>query len=96
MRQNLSKRMATQPTALPCAGSAFLRPKEGAAAMYIEKAGLKGESVGGAAVSLKHAGFIVNLGGATASDVLSLIARIQNEVENQFGIKLTPEIEYIG
>ena len=96
MRQNLSKRMATQPTALPCAGSVFLRPKEGAAAQYIEKAGLKGETVGGAAVSLKHAGFIVNLGGASAQDVLSLIARVQNKVEKQFGIQLVPEIEYIG
>ncbi len=96
MRQNLSKRMENQPTALPCAGSAFLRPKEGYAAAYIEKAGLKGARVGDAAVSLKHAGFIVNLGGATASDVLMLIAQIQNEVSQRFGIALVPEIEYIG
>ena len=96
MRQNLSKRMETQPTALPCAGSAFLRPKEGYAASYIEKAGLKGVRVGDAAVSLKHAGFLVNLGGATATDVLTLITQIQDEVKKRFGITLVPEIEYIG
>ena len=96
MRQNLSKRMETQPTALPCAGSAFLRPKEGYAASYIEKAGLKGVRVGDAAVSLKHAGFLVNLGGATATDVLALITQIQDEVKKRFGITLVPEIEYIG
>lgn len=96
MRQNIAKRTETQPTSLPCAGSAFLRPPEGSAAMYIEKAGLKGASVGGAAVSQKHAGFIVNLGGATAEDVLSLMTLIQNKVKDTFGITLIPEIEYIG
>lgn len=96
MRQNIEKRMETQPTALPCAGSAFLRPKDGYAASWIEKAGLKGARVGAAAVSLKHAGFIVNLGGATAKDVLSLIALVKRTVEEKFGITLIPEIEYIG
>lgn len=96
MRQVLSRRMETQPTALPCAGSAFLRPERGYAAEWIEKAGLSGARIGGAAVSVKHAGFIVNLGGATASDVLALIERIQTEVEQRFGIALIPEIEYIA
>lgn len=95
MRQYIERRMETQPTALPCAGSAFLRPKEGYAAEWIEKAGLKGARVGAAAVSLKHAGFIVNLGGATATDVLSLLSLIKEEVACRFGITLTPEIEYI-
>ena len=95
MRQNIEKRMETQPLALPCAGSTFLRPKEGYAAAWIEKAGLMGARVGGAAVSVKHAGFIVNLGGATAKDVLSLIAMIKGEVNRRFGVVLTPEIEYI-
>ena len=96
MRQNLSRRMESQPTALPCAGSAFLRPQEGYAAAYIEKAGLKGLRVGDAAVSLKHAGFIVNLGAATATDVLALMEQIRSEVEKRFGVALVPEIEYIG
>lgn len=95
MRQNIAKRVETQPTALPCAGSAFLRPKDGYAADLIERAGLKGARVGGAAVSLKHAGFIVNLGGATAEDVLGLIAFIRETVEERFGILLVPEIEYV-
>ncbi len=96
MRQNIAKRMETQPTALPCAGSTFLRPKDGYAAAWIERAGLKGARVGGAAVSLKHAGFIVNLGGATAKDVLSLITMIKDEVNRRFGVLLAPEVEYIG
>ena len=95
MRQNIAERMEKQPTALPCAGSAFLRPKEGYAARYIEDAGLKGARIGGAAVSVKHAGFIVNLGGATASDVLALIELIEKTVEERFGVTLAPEIEYV-
>lgn len=95
MRQNIAERMEKQPTALPCAGSTFLRPKDGYAARYIEDAGLKGARIGGAAVSVKHAGFIVNLGGATASDVLALIDLIQKTVEARFGVALTPEIEYV-
>lgn len=95
MRQVLLERMQKQPTALPCAGSTFLKPREGYAARYIEDAGLSGYRIGGAAVSLKHAGFIVNLGGATAADVLALVAHVQNEVEKHFGITLVPEIEYV-
>ncbi len=96
MRQVLSKRMETQPTALPCAGSTFLRPDRGYAAEWIEKAGLSGARIGGAAVSVKHAGFIVNLGGATAEDVLTLISQIRSEVKQRFGISLEPEIEYVA
>ena len=95
MKRVLSRRMETQPTTLPSAGSAFLRPERGYAAEWIEQAGLLGARVGGAAVSVKHAGFIVNLGGATAEDVRTLIAQIQNEVERRFGVLLVPEIEYI-
>jgi UDP-N-acetylmuramate dehydrogenase len=95
MRRVITQRMATQPTALPCAGSAFLKPETGYAAAWIEKAGLSGLRVGGAAVSVKHAGFIVNLGGATAEDVKALIAEIQKEVFARFGVCLHPEIEYI-
>ena len=96
MRQNIKRRMDTQPTALPSAGSTFLRPEDGYAAAWIEKAGLKGLRIGGAAVSLKHAGFVVNLGDATAADVNALIAEIQKRVLEQFGISLIPEVEYIG
>ena len=95
MRQVLLERMQKQPTALPCAGSAFLKPSTGYAAEWIERAGLSGYRIGGAAVSVKHTGFIVNLGGATASDVLALIGHIQNEVQTRFGIELVPEIEYV-
>ena len=95
MRQNIKKRMDTQPTALPSAGSTFLKPKEGYAAAWIEKAGLKGFRIGGAAVSLKHAGFVVNLGDATAADVNTLIGEIQRRVAEQFGVSLIPEVEYI-
>lgn len=95
MRQVLMRRMQTQPTALPCAGSTFLKPKEGYAAAWIEKAGLSGLRVGGAAVSLKHAGFVVNLGGATSEDVKALIAEIKETVKRRFDIDLIPEIEYI-
>jgi UDP-N-acetylmuramate dehydrogenase len=95
MKSVLAKRMEKQPTALPSAGSAFLRPEGHYAGKLIEEAGLVGTRVGGAAVSVKHAGFIVNLGGATAKDVLDLIRFVQAEVERAFGIALTPEIEYI-
>ena len=95
MRQSIEKRIETQPSALPCAGSAFLRPKDGYASELIERAGLKGACIGGAAVSLKHAGFIVNLGGATAKEVLALMSLIQREVEKQFQVSLIPEIEYV-
>ena len=73
-----------------------MKPKDGYAAAWIEKAGLSGLRIGGAAVSLKHAGFIVNLGGATAEDVRALMTQIQDEVYARFGVRLYPEIEYIG
>ena len=95
MRQNIKRRMDTQPTALPSAGSTFLKPAVGYAAAWIEKAGLKGLRIGGAAVSLKHAGFVVNLGDATSDDVNALIAEIQKRVWEQFGVALVPEVEYI-
>ena len=96
MRQNIERRTETQPTSLPCAGSVFLRPDHFSAAVLIEKAGLKGARIGGAAVSLKHAGFIVNLGGATAEDVMSLIDLIQKKVKDSFGVTLLTEIEYVS
>lgn len=86
------KRRDAQPLEMPSAGSAFKRPKQGYAAALIEQAGLKGFCVGGAAVSEKHAGFIVNLGGATAADVLRLIDAVRERVLQTSGIELEPEI----
>lgn len=89
------KRRASQPLELPSAGSAFKRPAGGFAARLIDEAGLKGLSVGGAQVSKKHAGFIVNTGGATAADVLELIEKIQQAVFERSGIMLEPEIRTV-
>lgn len=92
MQELAEKRRASQPLELPSAGSAFKRPVGGYAAALIEQAGLKGFQVGGAAVSEKHAGFIVNRGGATAADVLKLIEIVQRRVLENSGIALEPEI----
>ena len=92
MQELAEKRRASQPLELPSAGSAFKRPVGGYAAALIEQAGLKGFQVGCAAVSEKHAGFIVNRGGATAADVLKLIEIVQKRVLENSGIALEPEI----
>ena len=86
------KRRASQPLSMPSAGSAFRRPQTGYAAALIEQTGLKGLTVGGASVSEKHAGFIVNDGGATAQDVLTLIREIQKKVLDATGVRLEPEV----
>lgn len=96
MKKHLSLRMEKQPTALPSAGSAFRRPHGLYAAALIEEAGLSGLRVGGAAVSVKHAGFIVNLGDATAEDVRRLMREIRERVDSRFGVALRSEIEYIS
>lgn len=92
----MGRRKAKQPYDMPSAGSVFKRPKQGYAAALIEQCGLKGRSVGGAQVSEKHAGFIVNTGGATCADVLELIRIIQNEVLEQTGTQLECEVIPIG
>ncbi len=89
------KRKASQPLDLPSAGSAFKRPEQGYAAALIDEAGLKGFAVGGAQVSEKHAGFVVNRGGAAFDDVLRLMEHIQNEVFRTSGITLEPEVKII-
>jgi UDP-N-acetylmuramate dehydrogenase len=96
MRELNQRRQDKQPLDLPSAGSVFRRPPGHYAGDLIQRAGLKGRRVGGAQVSEKHAGFIVNQGGATASDVLTLIAEIQHEVERQFGVWLMTEIKVVG
>lgn len=92
MRELMTRRTASQPLDLPSAGSAFKRPQGGYAAALIESAGLKGLTVGGAQVSEKHAGFVVNRGGATAADVLELLRQVQQRVLEHSGIRLEPEI----
>lgn len=90
------RRRDKQPLSQPSAGSFFKRPQGDYAARLIEAAGLKGFRVGGAAVSEKHAGFVVNLGNATAKDVLSLMEQVQERVEAMSGIRLSPEVRFVG
>ena len=92
MKELQAKRSASQPLDLPSAGSAFKRPVGGYAAALIDQAGLKGYQVGGAAISVKHAGFAVNMGGATAEDVKNLLAQVSDKVFENSGIRIEPEI----
>ena len=92
MKELQGKRSASQPLDLPSAGSAFKRPVGGYAAALIDQAGLKGFSVGGAAISAKHAGFAVNIGGATAEDVKQLLQQVSDTVYEHTGIRLEPEV----
>ena len=92
MKELIGKRSASQPLDLPSAGSAFKRPAGGYAAALIDQAGLKGFRVGNAGISDKHAGFAVNLGGATANDVKQLLQTVSDRVFAQSGIRLEPEI----
>ena len=90
------RRIAKQPLELPSAGSMFKRPVGYFAGTLIEQTGLKGYTVGGAQVSTKHAGFVVNVGGATAKDVLQLISDVQNRVLAVQGVQLEPEVLVLG
>lgn len=92
MKELIGKRTASQPLDLPSAGSAFKRPVGGYAAALIDRSGLKGYQVGGAAISSKHAGFAVNLGGATAADVKALLQQVSDMVYEETGIRLEPEV----
>ncbi|HIV85384.1 MAG TPA: UDP-N-acetylmuramate dehydrogenase [Candidatus Monoglobus merdigallinarum] len=96
MRELSAKRTAKQPVDKPSAGSTFKRPAGGFAAALIEQAGLKGFSVGGAMVSDKHSGFVINNGGATAEDVVRLIEHIKEKVMEVHGIELQTEVKLIG
>ena len=95
MRTLSEKRRASQPLDLPSAGSTFKRPAGAFAAALIDEAGLKGVSVGGAQVSPKHAGFVVNTGGATCRDVLRLMDLIRERVYAGSGILLEPEVRIV-
>ena len=92
MKELMAKRCASQPLDMPSAGSAFKRPVGGYAAALIDEAGLKGYQIGDAAISLKHAGFAVNLGNATAADVKLLLNNVSEIVYDRSGIRLEPEV----
>jgi len=92
----MARRKEKQPYDMPSAGSVFKRPENGFAAALIDQCGLKGRRVGGAQVSRKHAGFIVNTGGAACRDVLALIEIIKETVKAQTGTELTCEVRVLG
>jgi len=96
MKELMEKRNSKQPVTYPSAGSTFKRPEGYFAGKLIQDAGLKGVSVGGAEVSTLHSGFVINKGGATATDIIDLIHLVQNTVYDQFGVKLEPEVRIIG
>ena len=96
MEDFYNRRKEKQPLNKPSAGSVFKRPEGYFAGSLIEQCGLKGASVGGAAVSEKHAGFIINTGGATCADVLGLIGKIQETVQKETGVLLECEIRMVG
>lgn len=96
MRALLDKRNASQPIGLPSCGSVFRNPMGDYAARLIEACGLKGKTIGGAQVSLKHANFIINTGNATAKEIEAMIDFVQNEVKRQQGVELHPEVRVVG
>lgn len=95
MQELTERRNVKQPMDMPSAGSVFKRPEGHFVGTMIEEAGLKGYQVGGAMVSQKHAGFIVNTGDATCRDVTELIRHIQKVIKEQYGVELTPEVRYL-
>ena len=95
MDELMARRKASQPLELPSAGSTFKRPAGYFAGTLIEGCGLKGCRVGGAEVSPKHAGFVVNVGGATCADVLALIEKVRKTVYDAHGVMLEPEVKII-
>lgn len=96
MNELAAKRAEKQPLDKPSAGSTFKRPEGYFAGTLIQEAGLKGCRIGGAEVSEKHSGFIINAGGATAADVLALIDHVRETVMKKFGVSLEPEVRLVG
>ncbi|MCB1874254.1 MAG: UDP-N-acetylmuramate dehydrogenase [Gammaproteobacteria bacterium] len=96
IKQLLARRAETQPIGLPSCGSVFRNPAGDHAARLIEAAGLKGERIGGAVVSEKHANFIINSGAATANDIESLICLVRDRVEAASGVRLQTEVHMVG
>ena len=95
MDELMARRKTSQPLEYPSAGSTFKRPEGYFAAALIDQCGLKGLTVGGAQVSEKHAGFVINRGGATCADVLALMAQVQQRVWEEKGVRLEPEVKVI-
>jgi UDP-N-acetylmuramate dehydrogenase len=93
---HLNHRLTTQPYELPSCGSVFRNPLPKTAGWLIENSGLKGFTIGGAQVAPKHANFIVNIGGAKASDIYSLIFYVQAKIEARWELKLHPEVKILG
>jgi UDP-N-acetylmuramate dehydrogenase len=96
VREATRNRLARQPLDLPSCGSTFKNPPGHHAGALIEQSGLKGFKSGGAQVSPKHANFIVNVGGATAKDVQTVIAKVKSEVKAKFGVALETEVKFLG
>lgn len=96
MTELITRRRTKQPLEYPSAGSVFKRPEGYYAGALIEECGLKGTQIGGAMVSVKHAGFIINAGGATCSDVLALVDKIKSTVLKEKGVSLECEIKAVG
>ena len=96
MEELKMQRLTKQPLDLPSAGSTFKRPEGYFAGKLIMDAGLRGFTVGGAQISEKHCGFVVNKGGATAEDVRNLICAVQKKVQEDAGVKLEPEVKFLG
>ena len=96
MKELTIQRTTKQPLEYPSAGSTFKRPEGYFAGKLIMDAGLKGYSVGGACVSEKHCGFVVNKGNATAADIIRLMKDVADKVEAEFGVRLEPEVKIIG
>ncbi|MCC2337320.1 UDP-N-acetylmuramate dehydrogenase [Bacillus cereus group sp. MYBK71-2] len=96
MQKNKDYRRETQPWNHPCAGSVFRNPIPYFAGDLIEKAGLRGYQIGGAQISEMHGNFIINTGGASAQDVLSLIALVKQTIKDKFSVEMHTEVEIIG
>ena len=91
-----SRREEKQPLEFPSAGSTFKRPEGHFAGQLIDNAGLRGYSIGGAKVSDKHCGFIINMGNATSSDIYNLILKVQKTVKEKFNVELLTEVKLLG
>ena len=96
MQELAGMRTSKQPLSYPSAGSTFKRPEVYFAGKLIMDSGLRGYQVGGAQVSEKHCGFVINKGNATAADVLTLIENVREKVQEQFGVTLEPEVKFLG
>ena len=96
MKDLTEKRVSKQPLEYPSVGSTFKRPEGYFAGKLIMDAGLRGYQVGGAQVSEKHCGFVINKGNATAADVCGLMKDVQEKVQEQFGVTLEPEVKFLG